>query len=193
MTKKIITTDKAPKAIGAYSRAVKVGNTVYLSGQIALDPATGEIVNGDIETETCRVLDNLKAVAEASGGSLANVVRFTIYLTNSVRVSGTRFRGCWDGGNIVIEISFNLSFPDEQTSKECDTRVMQQLPSRTVLICAFKRRSVLREGLERTVSMGVNDAPQMSNDRTANHRGTRKTCSALSQRVSYRGAAESDG
>ena len=82
MTKQIIATDKAPKAIGPYSQAVKVGSTVYLSGQIALDPATGEIVSGDIEAETRRVLDNLKAVAEAAGGSLANVVRFTIYLTD---------------------------------------------------------------------------------------------------------------
>jgi reactive intermediate/imine deaminase len=79
---KIIATGKAPKAIGPYSQAVKVGDTVYLSGQIALDPATGEIVSGDIEAETRRVLDNLKAVAEAAGGSLANVVRFTIYLTD---------------------------------------------------------------------------------------------------------------
>jgi reactive intermediate/imine deaminase len=82
VTKKIIATDKAPKAIGPYSQAVKVGGTVYLSGQIALDPATGEVVSGDIATETSRVLDNLAAVAEAAGGSLANVVRFTIYLTD---------------------------------------------------------------------------------------------------------------
>ncbi len=82
MTRKTISTDKAPKAIGPYSQAVKVGNTVYLSGQIALDPTSGEIVGGDIEAETRRVLDNLTAVAEAAGGSLANVVRFTIYLTD---------------------------------------------------------------------------------------------------------------
>ncbi len=61
---------------------MKVGNTVYLSGQIALDPATGEVVQGDIEAETKRVFENLTAVAEAAGGSLANVVRFTIYLTD---------------------------------------------------------------------------------------------------------------
>jgi reactive intermediate/imine deaminase len=82
VTRKIIATEKAPKALGPYSQAVKVGGTVYLSGQIALDPATGEIVSGDFETEACRVLDNLKAVTEAAGGSLANVVRFTIYLTD---------------------------------------------------------------------------------------------------------------
>ena len=82
MTRKIIATEKAPKALGPYSQAVKVGGTVYLSGQIALDPATGEIVSGDFETETRRVLDNVRAVAEAAGGSLANVVRFTIYLTD---------------------------------------------------------------------------------------------------------------
>jgi reactive intermediate/imine deaminase len=82
VTKKIIATDKAPKAIGPYSQAVKAGSTVYLSGQIALDPATGEIVSGDFETEARRVFDNLTAVAEAAGGSLANIVRFTIYLTD---------------------------------------------------------------------------------------------------------------
>lgn len=82
VTKKIIATDKAPKAIGPYSQAVRVRNTAYLSGQIPLDPASGEIVGGDFETEARRVLDNLKALAEAAGGSLANVVQFTVYLTD---------------------------------------------------------------------------------------------------------------
>src|SRR5262245_42208920 len=84
MSKQIIATDKAPKAIGPYSQAVKAGHTVYLSGQIPLDPVTGEVVSGGIEAETKRVFENLKAVAEAAGGSLANAVKLTIYLTDFV-------------------------------------------------------------------------------------------------------------
>ena len=80
--KKIIQTDGAPKAIGPYSQAVKAGNTVYLSGQIPLDPATMQIVEGDIAVQTRRVFDNLKAVAEASGGSLNHAVKVMIYLTD---------------------------------------------------------------------------------------------------------------
>jgi reactive intermediate/imine deaminase len=80
MTKTIIKTENAPKAIGPYSQAVKVGNTVYLSGQIPLDPATMQIVDGGIESQTRRVFENLKAVAEASGGSLNHAVKVMIYL-----------------------------------------------------------------------------------------------------------------
>jgi reactive intermediate/imine deaminase len=80
MSKTIIHTDNAPKAIGPYSQAVKVGNTVYLSGQIPLDPATMQIVEGGIEIQTRRVFENLKAVAEASGGSLNHAVKVMIYL-----------------------------------------------------------------------------------------------------------------
>ena len=71
MTRKIIHTDNAPKAIGTYSQAVKIGDTVYLSGQIPLVPATMELVSGDVKAQIRRVFDNLKAVAEAAGGSLA--------------------------------------------------------------------------------------------------------------------------
>ena len=81
MTKKIIHTDQAPKAIGTYSQAVRVGNTVYFAGQIGLDPKTMQIVDG-IDAQIRRVFDNLKAVAEASGGTLNDVVRFTVYLTD---------------------------------------------------------------------------------------------------------------
>ena len=80
MTRKTIHTPKAPKAIGPYSQAVAANGTVYLSGQIGLDPATGELVSGGIEAEARRVFTNLAAVAEAAGSSLAAAVRVTIYL-----------------------------------------------------------------------------------------------------------------
>ena len=82
MAKTIIHTDDAPQAIGTYSQAVKVDDTVYISGQIPLDPASMEIVSGGIEAEITRVFDNLKAVASASGGSLADVVKLNIFLTD---------------------------------------------------------------------------------------------------------------
>jgi reactive intermediate/imine deaminase len=82
MAKTIIHTADAPQAIGTYSQAVKVDNTVYVSGQIPLDPASMEVVEGGIEAEITRVFDNLKAVAEASGGSLADVVKLNIFLVD---------------------------------------------------------------------------------------------------------------
>jgi reactive intermediate/imine deaminase len=82
MPRQIIHTDRAPKAIGPYSQAVRVGDTVYLSGQIPLDPATGELVTGDIAAQTRRVFENLTAVCVAAGGSLAQVARVGIYLTD---------------------------------------------------------------------------------------------------------------
>ncbi len=82
MTKEIVRTDKAPSAIGTYSQAVKSGKSVYLSGQIPLDPETMEIVEGDIDVEIRRVFDNLEAVARAAGGSLAEVVKLNVYLTD---------------------------------------------------------------------------------------------------------------
>ena len=80
--KQIIVTDLAPSAIGAYSQAVKVDNTVYISGQIPLDPKTMEVVDGDFETAARRVFENLGAVIKAAGGSFDDVVRATIYLTD---------------------------------------------------------------------------------------------------------------
>jgi reactive intermediate/imine deaminase len=82
MPRTIIHTDSAPKAIGPYSQAVRVGQTVYLSGQIPLDPATTELVGGDITTQTRRVFENLTAVCAEAGGSLADIVRVGIYLTD---------------------------------------------------------------------------------------------------------------
>ena len=81
MARTIISTPNAPAAIGPYSQAVKVGNQVYLSGQIGLDPVSMQLVDG-VEAQAVRVFDNLKAVAEAAGGSLADVVRLGLYLTD---------------------------------------------------------------------------------------------------------------
>ena len=81
MARQIITTDGAPKAIGTYSQAVKVGDTVYMSGQIGLDPATMEMIEG-IDAQVRRVFDNLSAVAAAAGGSLADIVKLNIFLTD---------------------------------------------------------------------------------------------------------------
>ena len=80
--KAVIHTDSAPAAIGTYSQAVKVNNTVYLSGQIPLDPQTMELVKGDIKVHIRRVFDNLKAVCEASGGDLSDIVKLNIFLTD---------------------------------------------------------------------------------------------------------------
>ncbi|HEX6928578.1 MAG TPA: RidA family protein [Gammaproteobacteria bacterium] len=82
MKKEIISTDRAPAAIGTYSQAVKVGDTVYLSGQIPLDPQTMNVVEGPFENQVRRVFDNLLAVANAAGGDLSNVVKLNIYLTD---------------------------------------------------------------------------------------------------------------
>jgi reactive intermediate/imine deaminase len=82
MKKQIIQTADAPKAIGTYSQAVRVGDTVYVSGQIPLDPTSGQLISGDIEAEIRRVFDNLKGIAQAAGGSLANVVKLNIFLTD---------------------------------------------------------------------------------------------------------------
>lgn len=81
MSKTVIHSDKAPAAIGTYSQAIKVGNTVYLSGQIPLDPVSMQMVEG-FEAQTVQVFENLKAVAEAAGGSLQNVVKLNIYLVD---------------------------------------------------------------------------------------------------------------
>lgn len=82
MARSIISTDKAPAAIGTYSQAVRVDNTVYLSGQIPLVPETMELVEGDMEAQIRRVFDNLGAVCEAGGGSLAHVAKLNIFLTD---------------------------------------------------------------------------------------------------------------
>ena len=82
MSRHSIHTDRAPQAIGTYSQAVRAGDTVYLSGQVPFDPATMQLVSGDIEVQARRVFENLKAVAEAAGGSLGHAVKLTIFLTD---------------------------------------------------------------------------------------------------------------
>ena len=80
--KEIIETDNAPQAIGTYSQAVKVNNTVYLSGQIALDPVTMELVSNDITAQIDQVLANLRAVVKSAGGDLQHIVKLNVYLTD---------------------------------------------------------------------------------------------------------------
>ena len=106
MSRQIIQTDHAPAAIGPYSQAVRSGNTVYVSGQIPLDPATGALVEGDIEVQARRAFDNLKAVAEAAGGSLGQIVRLGLYLTDL---------GEFAKVNAVMQEYFVAPFPARST------------------------------------------------------------------------------
>jgi len=82
MPREVIQTEKAPKAIGPYAQAIKVDGLLFTSGQIALDPTTGRLIDGDISAQTKQVLENLKAVLEAGGSSLDRVVKATVYLTD---------------------------------------------------------------------------------------------------------------
>ena len=82
MSRTIISTANAPQAIGTYSQAVKCGSTLYVSGQIPLDPGTGELVKGDMEAQIRRAFENLKAIVTASGGTLAQVAKLNVFLTD---------------------------------------------------------------------------------------------------------------
>jgi reactive intermediate/imine deaminase len=106
MSRQIIHTNQAPAAIGPYSQAVRAGNTVYFSGQIPLDPATGDLVEGDISAQARRSFDNLKAVAEAAGGSLAEIVRLGLYLTDLSQFAAV---------NAVMQEYFSAPFPARST------------------------------------------------------------------------------
>jgi reactive intermediate/imine deaminase len=106
MPRTIVSTDKAPAAIGPYSQAVRAGNTVYFSGQIPLDPASGVLVEGDISTQTRRVFDNLKAVAEAAGGSFEQFVRVGIYVTDLANFAAV---------NAVMNEYFQAPYPARST------------------------------------------------------------------------------
>lgn len=78
--KDVIATEKGPKAIGPYSQAIRANGFVFISGQVAFDPATGQLIEGDVAKQTSRVLDNLKAIAEAAGTSLDKAVKATVFL-----------------------------------------------------------------------------------------------------------------
>ena len=106
MPRQPIHSDNAPAAIGPYSQAVRSGNTVYFSGQIPLDPATGEVVAGDITAQARQVFDNLKAVAEAAGGSLDRVVRLGLYLTDLSQFAAV---------NAVMQDYFAAPYPARST------------------------------------------------------------------------------
>jgi len=82
MQREVVVTEKAPAAVGPYSQAIRVDNTVFTSGQIAIDPATGRLVEGDIRVQTRQVLTNLKAILEAAGSGLEHVIKTTVYLAN---------------------------------------------------------------------------------------------------------------
>ncbi len=82
MPREVVNTEKAPRAIGPYEQAIAINGLLFTSGQIALDPATGKLIEGDISAQTRRVLENLQAVLEAGGSSMDHVVKATIYLTN---------------------------------------------------------------------------------------------------------------
>lgn len=102
MQREIIQTDRAPAAIGTYSQAVRAGRTVYVSGQIPLDPETMEVVQGGTEAQIRRVFDNLAAVAEAAGATLGDAVKVTVYLTDL---------GCFAQVNSIMSEYFPEPYP----------------------------------------------------------------------------------
>ncbi|MGY0558974.1 RidA family protein [Lysobacter sp. A286] len=106
MSRTPVHSDHAPAAIGPYSQAVRMGQTVFLSGQIPLDPATGEIVAGDVTAQARRSFDNLKAVCEAAGGSLEQVARLGLYLTDL---------GDFAAVNAVMADYFQAPYPARST------------------------------------------------------------------------------
>ena len=106
MPRQPIHTDRAPAAIGPYSQAERRGDTVYLSGQIALDPDTGLLIEGDVEAQARRAFDNLRAVCEAAGGTLDDVVRLGLYLTDLNQFARV---------NAVMSEYFDAPFPARST------------------------------------------------------------------------------
>lgn len=106
MTRQTIQTDRAPPAVGPYSQAVRHGNLVFLSGQIALNPATGKLVDGGIAAQTRQVFGNLRAVCEAAGGDLAAVLKLTIYLTDLTHFATV---------NEIMAATFSKPYPARAT------------------------------------------------------------------------------
>ncbi|MEZ5739100.1 MAG: RidA family protein [Burkholderiaceae bacterium] len=106
MSRTVVSTTSAPAAIGPYSQAIRAGNTVYLSGQIPLDPASGNLVAGDVGAQAHQSFTNLKAVAEAAGGSLADCVKLTLFLTDL---------GQFTAVNDVMKTFFDEPYPARST------------------------------------------------------------------------------
>ena len=106
MPRQAIHSDRAPAAIGPYSQATRAGNTVYFSGQVPIDPATGNLVDGDIAAQARRAFDNLKAVCEAAGGSFDDIVRVGLYLTDLSQFSQV---------NAVMAEYFSEPYPARST------------------------------------------------------------------------------
>ena len=106
MSKQTVSTPLAPAAIGPYSQAIRAGGTVYLSGQIGLDPATGHLVEGGLDAQAHRAFRNLSAVAEAAGGSLAHCVKLTLFLTDLSEFSRV---------NEIMQQYFSQPFPARST------------------------------------------------------------------------------
>ncbi len=102
MPRTVITTEGAPRAIGSYSQAIGSNGTVFLSGQIPLDPTTMKLVEGNLDTQLCQVFENLQNVAEAAGGTLGDVVKVTVYLTDLSEYPVV---------NEVMQRFFNAPFP----------------------------------------------------------------------------------
>ena len=104
--KRVIQTSKAPAAIGTYSQAIKTGNTIYLSGQIPLDPVTQELVSGNMKDQIERIFENIKEVAISAGGSLDSIVRISVYLTDL---------GNFPAVNEAMAMYFNEPYPARTT------------------------------------------------------------------------------
>lgn len=111
MPKKEIKTNKAPRAIGPYSQGINAGGTVFLSGQIPIEPLTGELAKGDIASQTKQVLTNMKMVLEEAGGSMKDVVKTTVYLKDISKFSGM---------NAVYEEFFTAPYPARSTVEVSD-------------------------------------------------------------------------
>jgi reactive intermediate/imine deaminase len=130
MSRTIIATELAPSAIGPYSQAVCVENTVYFSGQIPLDPATGSLVDGDITAQTRRVFENLDAVAKAAGGSLAEIVRVGIYVTDLANFAAV---------NAVMAEYFQQPYPARSTIEVSGLPKAAQVEVDAIMVLALAR------------------------------------------------------
>jgi len=131
MSKTVISSDKAPAAIGTYSQAIKAGNTVYMSGQIPLDPKTMELVEG-FEAQTVQVFENLKAVAEAAGGSFKDIVKLNIFLTDLSHFAKV---------NEIMGKYFQQPYPRKRRPHRCAMRFRRAAPPSALPPCHAARRS----------------------------------------------------